>query len=149
LAPPRIFQVTLRPSSLKKPSCNASTKAQALADEGNVLHIYDFRVKPGCGNEFIQLFNENDFSEDNPMHKAAAQVKDGVLCRDASDPDRFYLIGEWKSIEAHKACLQQIFAGPRPKFFDLLEAGRMVPPAYANVVSSTPPEYLARYHRDT
>jgi hypothetical protein len=112
-----------------------------LADEGNVVHIYDFRVKPGRGDEFIQLFNEDDYSEHNPMHKAAARVKDGVLCRDSSDPDRFYLIGEWKSIEAHKACLQQILAGPRPKFFDLLEAGRMVPPAYANVVSSIPPEH--------
>jgi len=121
---------------------------QALADEGNIIHIYDFKVKPGRGDEFIALFNESDFSEDNPMHKAPAQVKDGVLCRDDADPDRFYLIGEWRSIEAHRACLQEIFAQPRPKFFDLLEAGRMVPPAYAKVVSSTPPEYLARFHRE-
>jgi hypothetical protein len=119
---------------------------QALADEGNIVHIYDFRVKPGCGDEFIRLFNEHDFSEDNPMHKAPARMKDGVLCRHSTDPDRFYLIGEWKSIEAHKACLQEIMAGPRPKFFDLLEAGRMVPPAYASVVSSTAHEHLAHQH---
>ena len=121
---------------------------QALAEEGNVLHIYDFKVKPGRGDEFIALFNESDFSEDNPMHKAPEQVKDGVLCRDSVDPDRFYLIGEWRSIEAHMKCLKEVMAGPRPKFSDLLEAGRMVPPAYAKVVSSTPPEYLARFHRE-
>jgi hypothetical protein len=120
---------------------------QSLADEGSIVHIYDFKVKPGRGDEFIQLFNENDFSEDNPMHEAAGQKKDGVLCRDATDPDRFYLIGEWRSIEEHRKCLNQIFAGPRPKFFDLLEAGRMIPPNYATVVSSTPPEYLERMHR--
>ena len=87
------------------------------------------------------------------LDEAAKYVGNGILAVKSyvsklADLDRFYLIGEWNSIEAHKACLQQIFAGPRPKFFDLLEAGRMVPPAYANVVSSTPPEYLARYHRD-
>jgi hypothetical protein len=31
---------------------------------------------------------------------ARAQVKDGVLCRDAADADHFYLIGEWADIES-------------------------------------------------
>jgi len=116
----------------------------ALAEEGNVLHVYDFRVKPGCGDEFIVAFNEFDYSDDNLMHQSAAQVKDGVLCRDATDPDRFFLIGEWRSIEAHRAILQELTKKSRPRFFSLLEGEKWLPPTYVNVVSSTPAEYLAK-----
>jgi hypothetical protein len=35
----------------------------------------------GKADEFIKLFEEFDYSPDNPMHKSAAQLKDGVLCR--------------------------------------------------------------------
>ncbi len=111
-----------------------------LAEQGNFLHVYDFRVKPGTGDEFIQLFNEADYSDDNLMHKSPAQVKDGVLCRDAQDPNHFYLIGEWRSIEEHRAVLKQMMTLPRPKFFDLL-ADKWAP-SYVEVVSSTPAEYL-------
>ena len=65
-----------------------------LATMGNYLHIYDFRVLPGREQEFIELFNEFDYSEGNPMHKSSAQVKDGVLCRDTEDPSRFFLIAK-------------------------------------------------------
>ncbi|MEE2969589.1 MAG: hypothetical protein VX741_05595 [Pseudomonadota bacterium] len=65
-----------------------------LATQGNFIHVYDFRVKPGSGERFIEMFNKADYSDDNPMHKSHAQVKDGVLCRDTEDPDRFFLIGE-------------------------------------------------------
>ena len=51
---------------------------EALAKLGNFFHVYDFRVKPGSGDEFIRLFNAYDYSDDNPMHKSHAQVKDGV-----------------------------------------------------------------------
>jgi hypothetical protein len=34
-----------------------------------------------------------------PEHRA--QVKDGVLCRGAADPDRFRLIGERGDVEEH------------------------------------------------
>ena len=66
---------------------------EPLANEGNFLHIYDFRVKPGTGDEFIALLNKFDYSGHNPMHASAAQVKDGALCRDTelrslSDVDR-------------------------------------------------------------
>jgi quinol monooxygenase YgiN len=116
---------------------------EPLATEGNVLHIYDFRVKPGRGDEFIDLFNKFDYSGHNPMHASAAQVKDGVLCRDADDPDRFYLIGEWRSIEEHKAIRKQLaeqFTSERG-FVSLIEGGKFVP-NYAKVVSATPAEYL-------
>ncbi|MBI1201008.1 MAG: hypothetical protein GC182_00720 [Rhodopseudomonas sp.] len=114
----------------------------ALADKGNVLHIYDFRVKEGMGDEFIKQFEEFDYSDENPMHKSSAQVRDGVLCRDASDPHRFFLIGEWKSIEEHKKILK-IVAELRPKFGLLVEGGPAAfQPIYAEVVSSTPLEYL-------
>lgn len=114
----------------------------ALADKGNVLHIYDFRVKEGMGDEFIKQFEEFDYSDANPMHKSSAQVRDGVLCRDAADPQRFFLIGEWKSIEEHKKILK-IVAEMRPKFALLVDGGpAKFTPIYAEVVSSTPIEYL-------
>jgi hypothetical protein len=46
---------------------------EPLATKGNVLHIYDFRVKEGTADEFIKLFEEFDYSPENPMHKSAAQ----------------------------------------------------------------------------
>ena len=55
----------------------------ALAKKGNFFHIYDFRVKPGTGDRFIDLFNDFDYSDENPMHKSSAQVKDGVWTRRA------------------------------------------------------------------
>ncbi|HXP74092.1 MAG TPA: hypothetical protein VN823_08095 [Stellaceae bacterium] len=116
---------------------------EPLANEGNVLHIYDFRVKPGAGDEFIRLFNQFDYSGHNPMHASPAQVKDGVLCRDADDPDRFYLIGEWRSIEEHMAIRKQVaeqFKAERG-FVSLIEGGAFVP-RYGKVVSATPAEYL-------
>jgi hypothetical protein len=119
----------------------------SLAEEGNVLHVYDFRVKPGCGDEFIVAFNEFDYSDDNLMHQSSAQVKDGVLCRDAADPDRFFLIGEWRSIEEHRAVLQAVSARSKPRFFSLLEGEKWIPPVYATVVSSTPAEYLAKVNK--
>ena len=57
-----------------------------LATKGNYFHVYDFRVKPGRGDDFIELFNQFDYGDNNPFHRSAAQVKDGVLCRDAADP---------------------------------------------------------------
>jgi len=60
---------------------------EPLASKGNVLHIYDFRVKEGMADEFIRLFEEFDYSPENPMHKSSAQMKDGVLCRHAEDKD--------------------------------------------------------------
>jgi len=114
-----------------------------LADKGNVLHIYDFRVKEGCGDEFIRLFEEFDYSDQNPMHKSSAQVRDGVLCRDAADPHRFFLIGEWRSIEAHKEVLKIVREKLRPQFVTLVDGGpAKFVPVYAEVVSSTPLEYL-------
>lgn len=119
----------------------------SLAEEGNVLHVYDFKVKPGCGDEFIAAFNEFDYSDDNLMHHSAAQVKDGVLCRDTTDPDRFFLIGEWRSVEEHRAVLQEVSARSKPRFFSLLAGEKWLPPVYATVVSSTPAEYLAKVNK--
>ena len=66
-----------------------------IAKQGNFLHIYDFKVDPAHVDEFIRLFNQFDYSEENPMHKSPAQVKDGALVQDVKDPTRFWLIGEW------------------------------------------------------
>ncbi|MEE8332643.1 MAG: hypothetical protein V3R85_02255 [Alphaproteobacteria bacterium] len=113
---------------------------EPLAKKGNFFHVYDFRVTPGNGNEFIDLFNEFDYSDENPMHKSPAQVKDGVLCRDVDDEDHFYLIGEWRDIEIHKEIRQQM-VGMAPEFVRLLEGGRFVP-TYAEIVTETPQDIL-------
>jgi hypothetical protein len=112
----------------------------SLAKAGNYFHIYDFRVKPGTGDAFIKLFDSFDYSDDNPMHKSSAQVKDGVLCRDTDDPDHFYLVGEWSDIEVHKAIRKELIA-MKPEFVSLIEGGKFVP-TYAKIVSSTPQEIL-------
>ena len=111
-----------------------------LADEGHFLHVYDFKVKPGRGDEFIKLFNDFDYSDDNLMHRSAAQVKDGVLCRDTEDPDHFYLIGEWSDIVVHAAIRKELMA-LAPEFGKLIVGGKFVP-TYAEVVSSTPQHIL-------
>ena len=113
---------------------------EALAKMGNYFHIYDFRVKPGTGDRFIDLFNEFDYGDDNPMHKSSAQVKDGVLCRDVEDEDHFYLIGEWRDIEIHKQIREEMVA-MSPEFVTLLESLPFAP-IYAEIVTETPQELL-------
>lgn len=112
-----------------------------LAKEGHFLHIYDFRVKPGTGDRFITLFNKFDYSDENPMHKSSAQVKDGVLCRDVADPDHFWLIGEWRDIEVHAKIRKILAEELKPEFVGLIEGGKFVP-SYARIVSSTPQAVL-------
>jgi quinol monooxygenase YgiN len=113
----------------------------SLAKAGNYMHIYDFRVKPGTGEQFIKLFDEFDYSDANPMHKSKAQVKDGVLCRDVNDPDHFYLLGEWADIEVHAKIRKILAEDLKPEFVKLIE-GKGFIPTYAEVVSSTPQALL-------
>ena len=110
-----------------------------LANKGNYLHIYDFRVQAGHEDEFVRLFEEFDYSDGNPMHKSSAQVKDGVLCRDVEDPQRFFLIAEWSDIGEH-AKIRKILANEiKPEFIKYIEGGKFVP-KYVEIVSSTPDE---------
>ncbi len=118
---------------------------EPLATKGNFFHIYDFRVKPGTGEKFIQLFNEFDYSDINPMHKSPAQVKDGVLCRDIDDADHFYLIGEWHDVEIHKDIRKEMIK-MAPEFVDLVDSGPFVP-KYAEIVTSTPQDILDKAQR--
>ncbi|WP_119460833.1 antibiotic biosynthesis monooxygenase [Rhodospirillaceae bacterium SYSU D60014] len=114
-----------------------------LAEKGNFLHIYEFRVKPGHEEEFIRLFDEFDYSDGNPMHKSAAQVKDGVLCRDTADPTRFYLLGEWADIKEHARIRKILAEEIKPAFVQHIEGGGAAfVPRYAEVVSSTPEHIL-------
>jgi hypothetical protein len=113
----------------------------ALAEKGHFFHIYDFRVKPGKGDEFIASFDAFDYSDANPMHKSSAQVKDGVLCRDVNDADHFYLIGEWRDIEEHRRIRELVAREIRPEFVTLIEGGHFVP-SYAEIVSMTPQDVL-------
>jgi len=114
---------------------------EPLAQEGHFFHIYDFRVKAGTGDDFIRLFNAFDYSDENPMHKSAAQVKDGVLCRDVKDADHFWLIGEWRDIDVHAAIRKILAEKLKPEFIRLIEGGGFVPD-YARIVSSTPQAVL-------
>lgn len=110
---------------------------EKLARVGHVMHVYDFRVRPGTGGAFIEAFDVFDVSDENLMHKSPAQVKDGVLCRDSTDPDHFYLIGEWASIEAHRAILTEMRdSGDPPPFLQYVE-GDGFRPVYAEVVAPT------------
>lgn len=120
---------------------------EPLAKQGNFFHIYDFRVKRGMGDEFIKIFNEFDYSDENPMHKSDAQVKDGVLCRDVTDPDHFYLVGEWSDIQIHAKIRKILAEQLRPAFVGLIEGGKFVP-TYAEIVSSTPQDILDKAGAD-
>ena len=112
-----------------------------IADKGNYLHIYDFKVDPNHIDDFIKLFNEFDYGDNNPMHKSRAQVKDGALVQDVKDPTHFWLIGEWADIEEH-ARIRKILANElKPAFIKHITSGGFVP-AYAKVVSATPQEIL-------
>ena len=114
-----------------------------LASKGNFFHIYEFRVKPGCEEEFIRLFDEFDYSDGNPMHKSSAQVKDGVLCRDVEDPSRFFLLGEWADIVEHARIRKILAEEIKPAFIQHIEGGgKSFVPRYAEVVSSTPQHIL-------
>jgi hypothetical protein len=116
---------------------------EPLANKGNFLHIYDFRIKPGSEKEFVRLFEEFDYSDGNPMHKSSAQVKDGVLCRDVDDPTRFYLIAEWSDIKEHAKIRKILAEELKPEFIKYIEGGKFVP-RYVEVVSSTPDEVLQK-----
>ena len=112
-----------------------------LATKGNYLHVYDFRVEPGRGDEFIEVFNKFDYSDENPFHKTSAQVKDGVLCRDTEDPDHFYLIAEWSDIDVHRSIREFVAREIKPAFVKLVEGGHFAP-TYAKIVSATPQDVL-------
>ncbi len=114
--------------------------AGTAGEKGHFFHLYDFRVKPGSGEEFIRLFNEFDYSDENPMHKSPAQVKDGVLCRDTEDEDHFYLIGEWRDIDIHREIRVQMIE-MAPEFVKLVDSGPFVP-IYAEIVTETPQDIL-------
>ena len=108
---------------------------EMLAKVGHMIHVYDFRVKPGTGDEFIKVWDAGDKGGENPMHESPAQVKDGVLCRDDEDPDHFYLLGEWSDKAAHYAIWKRVFgSGTRPERFSLVE-GDEFRPVYATVVA--------------
>lgn len=115
---------------------------EPLARKGNFLHIYDFIVEEGREDEFIRLFEEFDYSDGNPMHKSWAQVKDGVLCRDTENPQRFFLIAEWSDIVEHARIRKILAEEIRPSFVGLIE-GRTFVPKYVEVVSSTPDHILS------
>lgn len=110
---------------------------QPLATKGNYFHVYDFRVKPGEGEQFVRVFEEHDYQHDNPFHKSPAQVKDGVLARDETDPDHFYLIGEWSDIVAHAALRKSQMQGPPPPWMAHIVPGTFKL-TYAKIVMSTP-----------
>ena len=119
---------------------------EPLATKGNFLHIYDFKVDKDHIEDFIRLFNEFDYGDNNPMHKSAAQVKDGALVQDVADPTRFWLIGEWADIQEHAKIRRILAEELRPSFIKHIVGGRFVP-AYGKVVSSTPQDILDKAAR--
>ena len=69
---------------------------QPLASKGNYFHIYDFWVKPGTGDKFLKEFEDFDYSDDNPMHKSPAQVKENRVAAKKQDVVRRVKTGEGK-----------------------------------------------------
>jgi hypothetical protein len=117
---------------------------EPLASEGHFFHIYDFRIKQGVDpKEFVKLFNQFDYSDDNPMHKSAAQVKDGVLVQDVKDPLHFWLIGEWRDIVEHARIRKVLAEDIKPAFVAMIEPGGFVP-HYGEIISATPHDILNR-----
>src|SRR5262249_48279860 len=96
---------------------------EPLDTKGNFPHLYDFRVTKGKEEEFGASFEKFDYSDGILMHKSWAQVKDGVLCRDTQDPQRFFLIAEWSDIEEH-ARIRKVLANEiKPEFIKYIEGG--------------------------
>ena len=117
---------------------------EPLAREGHYFHVYDFRIREDVDPlAFIRSFNDFDYSDANPMHRSAAQVKDGVLVQDVDDARRFWLIGEWRDIVEHARIRKVLAESIRPEFVAMIEGGRFVP-AYGRIVSATPAEVLER-----
>lgn len=117
---------------------------EPLAREGHFFHIYDFRIRDDIEPQaFIASFNRFDYSDDNPMHRSSAQVKDGVLVQHVSDSRRFWLIGEWRNIEEHARIRKVLAEAIRPEFVAMIEGGRFIP-EYGRIVSATPADVLAR-----
>jgi len=82
------------------------------------------------------MVQEPRATKDNFLH-------DGVLCRDAEDPRRFFLIAEWSDIE-EQAKIRQILANEiKPEVVKYTEGGKIIP-KYVEVVSSTPNELLQK-----
>jgi hypothetical protein len=117
---------------------------EPLAQEGHYFHIYEFTVRAEVDPaDFISSFNRFDYSDDNPMHRSAAQVKDGVLVQHVSNPRRFWLIGEWRDIDEHARIRKVLAESIRPEFVGMIEGGRFVP-EYGRIVSATPQAVLDR-----
>jgi len=112
-----------------------------IATQGNFLHIYDFIVDADHIDDFVKLFNDFDYGDNNPMHKSAAQVKDGVLCQDVTDPTHFWLIAEWSDIQEHARIRKILAEELKPAFIKHIKGTGFVP-HYAKVVSSTPQHLL-------
>lgn len=106
---------------------------EMLAQRGNMVHIY--RVQPGMGDEFVRSFHRIDQSGSKPFHHSPAQVKDGVLCRDDSDPRHFCLLGEWTSKEAHQEIFKQRFGSDVIAEHMQLVIGQKITPIYTTVVA--------------
>ena len=120
---------------------------EPLAREGHFFHVYDFRIRAEIDPQvFIAAFNRFDYSDDNPMHRSGAQVKDGVLVQDVADPRRFWLIGEWRDIDEHARIRKILAEQIRPEFVAMIEGGRFVPD-YGRIVSATPAAVLERAAR--
>ena len=122
---------------------------EPLAREGHFFHVYDFRIRDEVDPQaFIAAFNRFDYSDDNPMHRSSAQVKDGVLVQHVGDARRFWLIGEWRDIEEHARIRRVLAEQIRPEFVGMIEGGRFVP-EYGQIVSATPAAILERAGRDS
>jgi hypothetical protein len=97
---------------------------------GTFCILYEIRTKRGKGKEFSDAFHAWDYGGENPFHTSPDQVKEGILYRDRTDPDRFVLVAWWKG-DSHPPMLAKLRENP-PPWMALAEGP--VTPQYLDIV---------------
>jgi hypothetical protein len=101
----------------------SQVRGRARSGHEMFMFCFDFRVKPGSGEEFSEVFDRWDHGRDNWFHRDSHQVQEGVLYRDDLDSDHFRLIGIWDSREAHRAAYDRFVREAPPWVDKYLDGG--------------------------
>ena len=103
----------------------------AALPPGSWAFHYMLRTKPGNAEEFMRVFHEWDYSDQNIVHKADGVVHEGILYQSEEDENRFYLIGIWNNRESHKEVVAKV-RDMHPDWLDLLETPLV--PEYLKII---------------
>lgn len=98
---------------------------------GTFCFFYDIRTRKGTGDQFMREFHAWDHSGQNPVHKTPGLVREGILYRSQSDPDRFLLIGYWNDKVNHQRVVARV-REMRPRWMEYMETPLV--PEYFEIV---------------